>query len=175
MMNRVVLLLVVGLAPAVSAAPAPLAVPAPIPAAAAVEMPAPKVVYVDDLRPGENVLPALVRIVTDALLAEAPRNGPRYLGRTDLNALLTEEKRRDLLGCSEISCLGELGGAVGADAIVHGDLSGFGTTLFLTVSLVDVASVRSLGRSTVEIHGPNEVRSAAKAAMTELLARRATP
>jgi hypothetical protein len=59
------------------------------------------------------------------------------LTNADVAAVLGVEKQKQLMGCSESNCLTELGGAIGADYIVRGNLASVGDRVALTMTLID--------------------------------------
>jgi hypothetical protein len=63
--------------------------------------------------------------------------------------MVAAELQRDLLGCADTTCIAELGGAAGADAVVHGELGAVGSKYALTLTIVDATSAALIGRSSV--------------------------
>lgn len=62
----------------------------------------------------------------------------------DVAAVLGLERQRQLLGCGESSCVAELAGALGARALVTGELAEVGDVLQLSVRVLDAASAQPL-------------------------------
>ena len=66
--------------------------------------------------PGHLVLP-------EAVVANRHHHGlVRHQLVLDAEALLKVETARDLLGCDEVTCMTEIGGAIGADYVVRGNV-----------------------------------------------------
>ena len=66
------------------------------------------------------------------------------------------EREKQELGCDQVSCLSEIGGALGATRIVNGFLSRFGGTYLLTLRMVDVRHEQILKEGSERIDTQNE-------------------
>ncbi|MEL6185941.1 MAG: PEGA domain-containing protein [Myxococcota bacterium] len=66
----------------------------------------------------------------------------------DIRALLRREEQRQLLGCTDQSCLAEIAGALGADQIISGRVSELDGAFSVSLTRVDAAAVASLGRAS---------------------------
>jgi hypothetical protein len=78
------------------------------------------------------------KLVGEALAGELRRRaGVSVLTQADVSALLGVEKTRQMLGCSEAGCMAEIGGALGADRVVHGSLGRVGGSLVVNLSALD--------------------------------------
>lgn len=90
------------------------------------------------LVPLSGVDEGTARLLGDALAGELrKRPGVRVLSQADVAALLGVERTRQMLGCAESGCLAELGGALGADRIVHGSLGRVGDSLVVNLATLD--------------------------------------
>lgn len=76
-------------------------------------------------------------LFTDALVGELRRRGLEVLTDGDIAAVLGVERNRQMLGCSDATCLAEIGGALGVDRIVHGSVGRIGGSLVVNLSSVD--------------------------------------
>jgi len=87
----------------------------------------------------------------DALLLQAIHDLEKYqvLAQEDLNALLGVEKMKDAVGCDDISCAAEIGGALGAPFLVAGGLTPLGKQVVLSLRLIDTRKPAVLARATV--------------------------
>jgi hypothetical protein len=72
----------------------------------------------------------------------------RVLGPADLNAVLGVERLRDAMGCDEVSCAAEIGGALGAPFLVAGQLGRLGDQAVLSLRLMDTREPSVLARSS---------------------------
>ncbi len=95
-------------------------------------------VVVLPLAPLGGVPETTARLLGDALAGELRRRpGVSVLTQSDVAALLGLEKTRQMLGCSDSGCMAEIGGALGADRIVHGSLGRVGESLVVNLSALD--------------------------------------
>jgi len=86
--------------------------------------------------------------LTAVSLSRVP--GLNVLSGDDVSAAADVEAQRQMLGCSEASCLAEIAAALGADRMVHGRVGRLGETVVITLSLFDVRSSSALGREVVQ-------------------------
>ncbi|MBI5511040.1 MAG: PEGA domain-containing protein [Deltaproteobacteria bacterium] len=115
--------------------------------------PQPKVAVLDLATPGFETDKgnALSATLVGILASEVGRLGYVVISSADINAMLSYEKQKDLVGCQDdTSCLAEIGGALGADLMVSGALGKLGDGLNLSLSLVDIkrAEVRKRFQGT---------------------------
>lgn len=95
-------------------------------------------VVVLPLVPLGGVTKETAQLLGDALAGELrKRAGVSVLTQSDVGALLGVEKTRQMLGCSETGCMAEIGGALGADRVVHGSLGRVGGSLVVNLSALD--------------------------------------
>jgi hypothetical protein len=87
----------------------------------------------------------------------------------DIAAALGRERQAQLLGCTEGTCMLELGQAMGARYIVSGRLDKLGDQYVLTSSMFDSQTSRAIGRTRQEVDEPEKLPVATKAAADELL------
>ncbi len=133
--------------PAPAAAKAELAPPAPPspepPAAAAAAPAVPSAakrrkIAVLPLRPGPGTDQKLADLVAELLSnALARRPNLSIVSSKDIEAAVGFDRQRSLLGCSDSSCLTDIGGALGVDKLVNGTLGKLGSTYLLSVQLID--------------------------------------
>ncbi len=113
-----------------------------------------------DIVPLNGVAPELAAALTSALVPKIRQNATDYsvLGSDEIRTLLTMERQKQQLGCSQVSCLAEIGGALGAAQMVSGTLGKFGTTQLLQVKLVDVRKARVIREASERIQGTDDAR-----------------
>jgi len=80
-----------------------------------------------------------VRTLTQVLSAEIKKvEGAQVISRDDLFAMLQFEQQKQLLGCSDdISCLAEIGGALGVDKLIVGNVGKLNDTYVISLNLID--------------------------------------
>ncbi len=104
----------------------------------------PTKVVVLPLAPLGGVAADTAQLLGDALAGELrKRHGVSVLTQSDVSALLGVERTRQMLGCSESGCMAEIGGALGADRVVHGSLGRVGTSLVVNLSALDPKRART--------------------------------
>ncbi len=117
-------------------APVAASEPAPLPALRVATR-----MIVLPLKPVGDVQPDLCRLLTSLLLTHLSSvKGLTTIGEADFEAMLGVERRKDLLGCTDASCMAEIGGALGADLILHGEVGTLGSSYNLNLSVVRAAS-----------------------------------
>jgi len=95
----------------------------------------------------------------------------RVIGKEDIRAALDIESQKNLVGCSDASCVAEIGGALGVRWVVVGNVSQFGETYLLNLKLMDVAKIRvAKGLSKKVEGGEAKLIDALSQAARELIA-----
>jgi hypothetical protein len=70
--------------------------------------------------------------------------------------MLEVQREKSKLGCQDVSCLVEIGGALGADRVVTSGLNRFGDTYLFTLQLVDVRRARVVRDAEERFAGSNQ-------------------
>ncbi|HSM93859.1 MAG TPA: hypothetical protein VLT47_13330 [Anaeromyxobacteraceae bacterium] len=90
------------------------------------------------LTPLGDVDPKTAAVLTEALAGELrKRAGLSVLAESDIAALLGVEKTKTMLGCTDAGCIAEVGGALGADRVVHGSIGRVGSSLLVNLTSLD--------------------------------------
>lgn len=110
------------------------------------------------LTPRGDVKKETVAVFDEALAGELRRRrGVAVLTESDLAALLGVEKQRQVIGgCTDTGCLAELGGALGADRVVHGSVGRVGSSLVITISSLDAPRSRTVGSVSERFKGAGD-------------------
>jgi TolB-like protein len=77
----------------------------------------------------------------------------RVIGKSDIQAMLQYEEKKALTGCSDDSCIAEIGGALGAQYVVVGSVSLFGETYLLNLKVLDVRKISVVKGVSEKIRG----------------------
>lgn len=95
----------------------------------------------------------------DTLASElSKRKKYEVLTSEDVRRVLDVEAQRQAAGCEgESSCLAEIGAALGADRVVYGNVARLGSTLVVSLSVVDPTDARAFGRDTFQAGSIEEV------------------
>ena len=93
----------------------------------------------------------------------------KVLGKADLQALVGFEQVKDRLGCEETSCLAEIGGALGVDYLLGGNVSRLGGVFLINLRLVSAREVEVAGGVSRSVEGDESALvTAVPAAVEEL-------
>jgi hypothetical protein len=87
----------------------------------------------------------------------------------DIQALLALETARDLLGCNDVSCLAEIGGAIGADYLVQSSVGELGGRLVVSARIVEPTTAQVRAQVIVEAPSAGCLPIALRRAGTELV------
>ncbi len=101
-----------------------------------------------DLRTTGNINPKDVEALSALIAAEAGHYSVKVVAGSDLRTLIGFDKQRQLLGCSEGSCLAEIGGALGVDYLLSSEVGQIGGRWLLSATLLDVAKATGLQRAS---------------------------
>jgi len=129
-------------------------------------------IAVTDIRSVQGVAPGTATILSDIVVSEVARAGYDVVSHADITAILGFEKQKKVLGCSEdSSCLAEIGGALGVDFMLTGQVGQIGTRNRVSLLLVDTKKARVVARSA-QFSDQNEdaLVRAAESALKEVLA-----
>ncbi len=96
----------------------------------------------------------------------------------DIVRLLNFEAQKQQLGCSDMACIAEIGGALGADYLVTGSLTQTGEVVLVQLQLANISAARIEHRVSREYRGApggliEELRSAVRQLVGGLLAGKA--
>ncbi len=83
------------------------------------------------------------------------RSDTSVIAPDDIRAMLEQESQKQLLGCSEESCLAEIGGALGADILISSRISKLGDGFGVSMSAVEPKTARAIGHVTETWRGPS--------------------
>lgn len=101
----------------------------------------------------------------------------KAISTQEIKQLLAFESQKQLLGCNEVSCLAEIGGALGADFLVIGNLSLVGDTYIIQLQLANIAAAKIESRASREYSGDTkglfaELRTATRLLVRDLLGQK---
>jgi TolB-like protein len=136
--------------------PAPAAAPAP---AAKAE----RSIAVLDLSTSGDIPAGLAATVGQAMASHATSlPGFKVLSRDDIRRVLSFEQERQLLGCPDEQCVVSIGGALGADWIITGNLGQLGGRFLISVRAVDIKAGKALGAADRTVNTIEELAETAK-------------
>lgn len=132
-------------------------------------------VAVMDLRSGADIPPELAASMTQLIPQELSRMGPfTAVAMQDVLQMINFESVRQGLGCDSTSCFAEIGGALGADYLVSGNLVVVGGSYLLQLQLMNMHDNQIAARVARDYTGPasgllDEVRVATRLLMRDIL------
>ena len=85
-------------------------------------------------------------IMDELLLTELQSSGFEAIGPDDINAMIGFEKTKEAVGCDEMSCISEIGNALGVDYLAAGNVASLEGSVVLTLKLIDVKNAKVLSR-----------------------------
>ena len=90
-----------------------------------------------------QVVDNLTQVVVDEL-----KNLPKasLISRYEIRALFSHTRQQQLLGCDDAGCLSELGGALGVDYLVSGNVGRVGDTYLLHLKLISIKGAKIANR-----------------------------
>ena len=147
-----------------------LAVLVALPAAAGAA-PARSKLAVMDLKGVQGVSEGTASILTAIVVADAARAGYDVISQADIAAMIGFEKQKQMLGCTDqASCLAEIGGALGVDYVVSGQVGQIGSRYHLSLQLLESRKAKVLARSArFSDKDEDALASAAQATLADLL------
>ena len=89
------------------------------------------------LKAAGGVSPEVCGLLTSYMLSLLDRvGGLTTVGQADINAMLGLERQKDLLGCTSTSCAAEIGGALGAELFLYGEVGKLGSSYGINLTVV---------------------------------------
>lgn len=119
----------------------------------------------------QGAMPAgLVQGVTSVVVHDVRKLavGATVVGADEIRAMMGLEHEKQLLGCAEVSCLAEVGGALGAERLVLGSLSRFGDTYVLDVKLVESRTAKVLAEGSTRVKREGDLPEAVERTVRSL-------
>ena len=109
-----------------------------------------------DLKP-TGVSEEIAKNLTQILSAEVKRiEGTSVIGRDDLIAMVELDKEKSLLGCNDDSCIAELGGALGVDKLIVGNVGKLAESFVITLRLLNARRATVDSRITESFKGEED-------------------
>lgn len=118
-------------------------------------------ILVLDIKPGRAVAADLGRIATNITTAEMQRySKDQVIGKADVETILSAEKIKDLLSCDDTTCAVDIGGMLGTDIVLAGDIETVGSYLLITYRMVNPQKAAVVGRVShrIKVEG-NEAKA----------------
>jgi TolB-like protein len=101
-----------------------------------------------DLKVVQGISAGTAEILTDVIATDLAQSGTvQVIARQDVLAVLGFEKHKQQMGCAEQSCLAEIGGALGADYVLSGQIGKLGDQFRVSLIVVDAKTALAVGRA----------------------------
>jgi hypothetical protein len=103
---------------------------------------------------GEGIPAGTAAALTETLSGEVRRRaGVEVITQREISAVLSLERQKEMLGCTSDACMAELGGALGCDRLVTGDVARLGESWLVHLRLVETARARVAAQSDRRLRG----------------------
>lgn len=124
----------------------PLLAALAVPTAASSAEKLPKILVLD-VRATGNFDQKSAEVLSSLVAGEAARYPAKVIAGADLRALLGLERQQQLMGCTESSCMAQIGGALGVEFVLVPDVGVFGDRWLMGLALLDVAKANAVKRA----------------------------
>ena len=120
-----------------------------------------------------TVTPNLANQVTKLVLAKLDDvEGLKTVSPEDVQLMLSVERQKDALGCDDVKCMAEIGGALGTDYVIYGQVGLVGSQYNLTLTAIDAKRSMAAGRVSSLVSATEDALvQAVPAAVASLLAK----
>jgi hypothetical protein len=96
-----------------------------------------------DFKAVQGVSAGTVEILGNVIAADLAREGFDVISKSDIQAMLGFQKERAILGCTEdAGCIAEIGGSLGVDFVLTGQMGQIGSQFNLSLIVVDTKKAR---------------------------------
>lgn len=112
------------------------------------------------------------KILTDTIATEAAHLSPgcRVITQADIAQMLDYEAQKAACGDEAMSCIAEIGGALGVGHVIGGSVGKLGSTYTLQAKYIDIKRAVVLQRVEIDVEGDvGQLRKAAKQIAEQLL------
>lgn len=100
-------------------------------------------VSVMDLKAEIGIDEKIVNLLYEVSLTEFQKyKNVSIISKTDIASMLKHEAQKELTGCNEDSCMAEIGGALGVDKVVLGNVGKIGESYTISFKLMDIRNAK---------------------------------
>jgi hypothetical protein len=104
----------------------------------------------------DDIPPRVGRLVTDATVAELRKlEGLSVVGMDEIRAMLDHESQKQMVGCTDESCLAEIAGALGVDHIVIGTVAALEGQSLFGLKRIDQRNAQTVSSSNLRLDAGN--------------------
>jgi TolB-like protein len=95
---------------------------------------------------------SMANLITELVLDSVTKTGKyNVMGQKDLDKMLSWEQQKQTQGCTDIGCLVQLAGSLGASYYIEGSIGAMGDMYLVSLKLIDANNVKVLQRSTEKV------------------------
>jgi hypothetical protein len=110
----------------------------------------PTSILVMALKPVRGVDKATCQLLSNYMLSQLQNvKKLRTVGASDMDAVLAADKQKQALGCNDVSCMAEMGGALGVDLVMYGELGVLGSKYNVNVSAIRTVDATVAARASL--------------------------
>ena len=102
-----------------------------------------------DVDKSQHIDPAALTNLVSKIAAE--QGTFQVLSNADVAAMLDNEGQKQLMGCTETSCMAEIGQAMGAQFLLYAQVGQIGETYLTTVNMLDVEKAQVSARESLPV------------------------
>lgn len=114
----------------------------------------------------------LAKNLTTTVVAELSRlHLLEVVSHEEILKMLSFEENRMMLGCTDAVCLAEIGGALGVEYLVTGNVGKVGDRLLVNLQLIDIRQIKVVSRIKRESASEGELLSAVSSGARELVSK----
>ncbi|HSI04741.1 MAG TPA: hypothetical protein VLC93_09705 [Myxococcota bacterium] len=107
-------------------------------------------ILVMPLKPVRGVDKATCQLLSNYMLSQMQNvKKLRTVGSSDMDAVLAADKQKQALGCNDVSCMAEMGGALGVDLVMYGELGVLGSKYNVNVSAIRTSDATVAARASL--------------------------
>jgi TolB-like protein len=121
---------------------------------------------------GGGIEPRIMDVLTDSVVKELRKlERTTVVGMDEIKAMLDMEAQKQIVGCSDVSCVAEIAEALGVDQVMIGNVAVVGETISFGLKLIDQRSATTVGQyaNRIDSIDPADVLALIGAAVKELL------
>lgn len=111
-------------------------------------------IAVMELKAERGIDKGLMKLLNELLLTEFGKTGQfDVIGGSDIESMLQHQQQTQMLTCSDVGCLAELGGALGVEKLVYANIGKIGSFYLVNVKIINVRTARVEGRVSYKVEG----------------------
>jgi TolB-like protein len=128
------------------------------------------------VRPIDDAVRGAAQVLTEKLSTDLSKTGRfELISETEIGSMLGFERQKTLLGCTEASCLAEIGGALGCDYLLIGTLGRLGEQMRFDLKIADARRNQIVARDGALVASVSKLASVERTVLQSVLAQLGGP